>query len=350
MKLSQFFAWLVCFLGLVLVGSVVGSIVSVPWELNTGTRPLFYEGPRSARVFPDSYPPSVGPTWIFSGVPTTNEKQYAASAHNTAGAWSGGPFKKADNIPPTIMAQPQDQTVSKGGFVSFSVTVTGTEPLTYLWLHNGANIPGGTSSTLTLNNVQTNDAGQYAVVVSNDTGSAQSSPATLTVFFPSEPPTILVPPQNQTANPGGFVSFSVTATDTRPLTYQWLKDGVNIGGATSDTLNLNNVQTTDAGQYTVIVSNPDQSISSSPATLQIILSPRPIFESLQWIQAAGFSMALRGQAQISYRVQISTNLVDWLDLTNFTAAGVLTLISDPEATNSQRRFYRAVALKSSLTP
>ena len=49
----------------------------------------------------------------------------------------------------------------------FSVTATGTAPLTYQWKKNGSDVNGANGATLTLNNVSTNDSGDYAVVVSN---------------------------------------------------------------------------------------------------------------------------------------------------------------------------------------
>jgi hypothetical protein len=65
-------------------------------------------------------------------------------------------------------------------------------------------------------------------------------------------------------------SFSVTATGTG-LTYQWQKGGVNIAGATSSTYTINNIATTDAGNYTVIVSgvSPCPPVTSSVATLVV---------------------------------------------------------------------------------
>ena len=82
---------------------------------------------------------------------------------------------------PSILAQPGSQTVAPGGTATFSVTATGTAPLTYQWRKNGIAIPGATSATLTLSQVQTSDAGTYAVRVSNATGSVTSPGAVLLV-------------------------------------------------------------------------------------------------------------------------------------------------------------------------
>ena len=87
-------------------------------------------------------------------------------------------------LPPNITLQPQTQNVTSGSNVSFTVSATGTAPLNYQWLRNSVNLPGVTTSTLTIGSVQTGDAGSYNVVVSNAFGVVASSNATLTVFAP----------------------------------------------------------------------------------------------------------------------------------------------------------------------
>jgi hypothetical protein len=141
---------------------------------------------------------------------------------------------------------------------------------------------------------------------------------------------------------GGVASFSVSASGPEPLTYQWLKNGFTIPGETSPTLTLHNVQTTDEGQYSVVVRNTDGPVTSNPATLHVLVSMAPVFDSPMWSQTNGFTATLHGQSQTSYRIQMSTNLVDWLDLPNTGASGALTTIQDSDATNAPQRFYRAV--------
>jgi hypothetical protein len=84
--------------------------------------------------------------------------------------------------PPTILSQPQSQTVTNGATASFSVQASGTPPLTYQWFHDNAPIAAATATTYTIANVSAADAGIYAVQVSNAAGSAYSAGATLTVL------------------------------------------------------------------------------------------------------------------------------------------------------------------------
>jgi hypothetical protein len=83
--------------------------------------------------------------------------------------------------PPTITVQPANQTVNLNSNASFGVTAASLVPMSYQWLFNGTNIIGATNTTLTLTNVQPNEVGSYAVVVTNPAGSVTSSSATLTV-------------------------------------------------------------------------------------------------------------------------------------------------------------------------
>ncbi len=90
-------------------------------------------------------------------------------------------------------------------------------------------------------------------------------------------PTITTGPAAQAVTEGQNVSFSVTAAGTDPLNYQWKKDGADISGANSSTLSLNNVQLSNAGSYSVAVSNNAGSVTSSAVTLTVLhyVTPTP---------------------------------------------------------------------------
>jgi hypothetical protein len=83
--------------------------------------------------------------------------------------------------PPSIASQPTNQTVAVGGTANFSVTASGSLPLSYQWAFNGTNIVGATNTSLTLTNVQLSQAGNYTVLVTNLFGSILSSNAVLMV-------------------------------------------------------------------------------------------------------------------------------------------------------------------------
>jgi hypothetical protein len=110
-------------------------------------------------------------------------------------------------VPPTITRQPLSQTVTAGGTVTFSVSASGSQPLSYQWKLNGASISGATSASYTISNAQTSQAGNYTAAVSNAGGTATSAIAVLTV---NAPPSITSQPQSQTVAAGNSVAFSVT--------------------------------------------------------------------------------------------------------------------------------------------
>ncbi|MGB6898577.1 MAG: immunoglobulin domain-containing protein [Candidatus Acidiferrum sp.] len=177
-------------------------------------------------------------------------------------------------VAPTITSQPVNQTVTAGQTATFSVVATGTAPLTYQWKKNSANIAGATAASYTTPVTTSADNGStFQVVVSNGTGSAPSTTVTLTVNAAAVAPTIITQPVNQTVTAGQTATFSVVATGTAPLSYQWSKNGANITGATSATYTTPATTSTDDGStFQVVVSNGTGSTPSNIVTLTVASS------------------------------------------------------------------------------
>ncbi len=170
-----------------------------------------------------------------------------------------------------IQIQPTNQTMIQGSNATFVVTAVGVAPLSYQWYFN-TNTPlaNATNATLVLSNVQNTNAGSYSVLVTNFTGSITSSSAVLTVLMP---PSITSQPTNLAVRQGSNAIFSVTATGMVPLIYQWWFNATNkIATATNATLTITNVQSTNTGNYTVVVTNSIGNVTSSNASL-ILLQP-----------------------------------------------------------------------------
>jgi len=168
------------------------------------------------------------------------------------------------------------------------------------------------------------------------------------VFIPA-PPVIEQQPTNVIAWAGDTVTFAVTASGSPPFTYQWLKDGTNLLAANESLLTLTNVTRRDSGTYSVVVCNSGGCVSSSNATLTVLVQQRL---SAPAMASDGSFVFVSGDADggllspedISrFEVQASTNLVDWVSLpgTISVTNGVLR-VTDFEATNYPARFYRIV--------
>lgn len=184
-----------------------------------------------------------------------------------------------------INVQPTNQTVAEGTAISISVTAGGVPTLAYQWYFNSNLVVNATNSALTFSDVQTSDAGSYFVVVTNGYGAITSSLATLTVVVP---PTIVTQPVDVTANITSNVTFAVTMTTnyTSPLIYQWLWDGNPLIGATNSSLTIFNIEATNVGYYSVVVTNVAGSVSSSSAWLTITIFS-PAFTNNSAIQVEG---------------------------------------------------------------
>ena len=189
---------------------------------------------------------------------------------------------------PEITVQPSNQTVTAPAVATFAVTATGTTPLTYTW----QSAPSGSvsftaisgaanSGSYTTPATSTGQSGtQFRVVVSNGVSpAATSSAATLTVNAAAgTAPSITAQPMNQTVTAGQTATFTVTATGSAPLSYQWQSAPsgsstyTNVGSA-SATASLAVANTTVAlsgSTYRVVVSNGvNASATSNAATLTV---------------------------------------------------------------------------------
>ena len=171
--------------------------------------------------------------------------------------------------PPAISSQPLDRIVPVGNNVLFSVTATGTTPLSYQWYFNtNTLIAGAVSSAFTVTNAQLTNTGTYSVIVTNNFGSITSSVATLTVT--NAAPSITAQPQSQNVAVGNTATFSIAANGTAPLGYQWyFNTNTLITGAVTNSLTIINAQLTNTGTYSVVVTNIIGSVTSAVATLTV---------------------------------------------------------------------------------
>ena len=213
--------------------------------------------------------------WQLSGISpppgnTIRGRGYVSGGQYNTSGW----FVETLAHRPWFLNNPASRTNNAGTTATFQGLAGGTEPLTYQWLKDGitltdgGNIAGAATPMLAVTNVVGTDAGNYSLAVSNAEGIVTSAVASLTVIDPL----ITGQPIGQYREGGQSVSFSVAALGAMPLNYQWVKDGAIVPHGTSATLTLTNLQTVDAGLYSVIVSNAYGSLTSSGAFLTVNLA------------------------------------------------------------------------------
>jgi hypothetical protein len=253
---------------------------------------------------------AISSTYSISSATTSDAGSYTVVVTNSVGSATSNAATLTVTVAtaPTITTQPSSSSVTAGSAASFSVVASGTATLSYQWRKDGTAISGATSSTYTISSTSTSNAGSYTVVVTNSVGSATSNAATLTVTAAATAPTITTQPSSSSVTAGGAASFSVAASGTATLTYQWRKDGTSISGATASTYSIGSTSTSDAGSYTVVVTNSAGSATSNAATLTVtaaVVAPtittQPSSSSVTSGSAASFSVAASGTATLTYQ-------------------------------------------------
>ena len=309
---------------------------------------------------------------IIRGAQTNNSGNYTVIVTNFGGSVTSSVASLIVASAPVILTQPVSRAIAVSSNATFTVTAIGTMPLSYQWQRNGTNlvnitnhISGTTNAILTISNAQTNDSGNsYSVIIANSVGSTNSSNATLLVT--NIPPMIIVQPLSRTNVSGTTVTLTVTAIGTAPLSYQWQLNGINLvdgtnlvygditSGSTTNNLTISNVQTNDNGNYTVVVTGPGGSVTSSNAVLTVASSPLILTQPADQMVAVGakatFTVTAIGLPPLSYQWRVNgtnlmdgTNLVDG-DITSGSTTNKLTISNVP--TNYSGNFYSVIIANS----
>ena len=152
-----------------------------------------------------------------------------------------------------------------------------------------------------------------------------------------KPLAITTQPRSQLGFWGKSATFTVAATGEQPMSYQWQKGGTPITGASDASLVLTNLQMTDAGAYSVVVTNVYGSVTSSPA----ILTMNPAGVSL----ALYAGVTIDGVVGLTYGIQYTTDLSStnsWRGLANVTLSVPTQLWLDLQPAAQPQRYYRVV--------
>jgi hypothetical protein len=271
-------------------------------------------------------------------------------------------------VAPTITQQPAAQSVTAGATASFSVAAAGSTPLNYQWNKNGSAIPGAVSPSYSTAAAPEDDGATFDVVVSNPIGSAQSSAAQLHVTAAPEAPAITTQPAAQRIIAGQSTTFSVVATGTSPLSYQWQENGTAIPAATSASYTTPAASSADNGAlFSVVVSNSVGSLVSASAPLTVTegggvaptITAQPADQTINAGQSATFTVMASGSAPLSYQWQKNGTALAAATSASYTTppettadngAHFAVLVSDAAGSDTSRAARLAVTAAPSPPP
>ncbi|MCX8156199.1 MAG: S8 family serine peptidase [Verrucomicrobiae bacterium] len=284
--------------------------------------------------------------------------------------------------PPVILSAPASVAVTEGATVNLQVQAGGTAPLFYRWLRDGEAVAGATNAVLLLANINVNQAGNYQVLVSNQFGTVLSAPAVVQVNRP------LVRPSNDqfsqraqltglsnvvtASNLGATQEFgeplhagnaggaSVWWTWRAPVTGRFT---VSTVGSDFDTV-LAVYTGTALEQLTLVAANDDAQAQQRGSWLTFTAQSNAIYQiavdgfngaygnirlslkpdaTPRWLAPArsgGLVFEFTGEQGLRFTLQTSTNLRDWLTVTNYVnLQGTVRHVEPP---SQPRRFYRVV--------
>jgi len=195
-----------------------------------------------------------------------------------------------------------------------------------------------TNAALTFPSIRTNDAGTYTVIVTN---SASYTPGVLSSNAYIR---VVLPPTNQVADAGANVTFGIAAYSVPVNTYQWRFDGTDLPNATNATLTVSNAQA--SGTYSVVLGAippvGEPPIQPQIYSANLTINGQTTLASPRLLGDGSFQGMLQGAVSNEmYVIEVSTNLINWATSSTIRFTNSSTPFADPNATNSQKRFYRA---------
>lgn len=199
-----------------------------------------------------------------SNVQTESTAPENTDGNNNSGGEDTGSQPEPHSL--SLTSQPSSATIYEGQSRTFSLGISHNYPVTITWYKNGSPISGANSTSYTVSSATTNSAGTYSCSVTDGTLTVNCSNFALAV---NQIVRITTQPTNQMVNEGVDVNLNVVASGTGPLSYQWYFNGQAISGATSAQLSLQNVTTSNDGNYYVVISNAGSSATSSSVAVDV---------------------------------------------------------------------------------
>ena len=291
-----------------------------------GTAPLAYQWSKGGVALDGA----TGSKLSLANVAPSDADDYKVAVSNGAGRVESELITVTVVQPASIVSQPEGGSAVQGDTFMMSVVAAGTEPISYQWQKGGQVVEGASGSSLSLANVEATDSGDYHVVVSNQAGTETSDTVTLTL---ESPPVITELTESLSAAEGDTVEMRVSAVGTAPLVYQWKLEGVVISDGTGDSIELTDVDSLDAGQYTVEISNSAGIIVSDP--IEVSVSTAPQFVS----QPTSKNISLNARLILTVSAAGSGLEYQWYRDSQAITGGTDAVLTVPNAESSDSGSY-----------
>jgi hypothetical protein len=263
--------------------------------------------------WPGSVTVGTGPSLDLPGIQISQSGRYCVRVENSWGwAYSerahvkvrpapGSPFSEA----PRIIEQPRSQERYLMSPITVSATATGSPPLDWAWYFNGQEMPWARGESFSFAHLMPSVVGDYYAVVRNFRGAATSQVARLRLAPPGTAPLIWSQPQSTEVLAGGYVSLEVGVDGPGELKYAWFHDGVRLEWGKGPRLAQGGVQTAQAGDYWVVVSNDYGSVRSETAHITIrgsrpVITVQPESKAVTEGESLYFTTQAQSSTPLSY--------------------------------------------------
>ncbi len=302
----------------------------------SGTPAPGYQWQRQAASSPGSFTNIVNDV-TFSGVNTAT-----LTLSNVSAAMNGDQFRVivSNGVSPAVESTvatliigsaPVFTSVAEAAFRaqqagSFAVTVESNPAATFSVSDSPSWLSINATTGLLSGTPPAGAEGTYTLTLTANNGVAATQTFTLTVTPAVLPPTITTQPVAASVNQGQSATFTVAATGTAPLTYQWRRNGVTISGATGASYTIGNAQPSAAGSYTVLITNVAGNVTSSAA--ELIINTAPVFTSQPRAQTAlagstvTFGTSASGSSSFAYQWRKNGTAITGATSSTLTLTGV----------------------------
>ena len=212
---------------------------------------------------------------------------------------------------PSIIVPPLNASVTAGYPATFTVAASGSGTLSYQWHLNGNPVTGATGTSYTTPATTMADNGDsVSVTVTSSFGTVSSNPVTLSVSQPAKA-AITTQPASQTVVVGQSATFTVAATGSPQLNYQWFENGTQVASGPQNSYTTPVLTTPGTFSFYVVVSNPLNQVQSSAAVLTVnaatpvSFTTQPANQIVATNQPVQLTAVVAGSAPYTYQWQFT---------------------------------------------